>query len=60
MPAVDFTRLTQAYLMARKLADDPQMPDETRVCCYIIAHLIHEASGDAVTASEEADLVLAE
>jgi len=47
MPAVDFTRLMQAYLMARSLADDPHMPDADRACCYIIATLIREASGEA-------------
>ena len=47
MPAVDTTRLMQAYLMARSLADDSQMPDDTRVCCHIIAILIREASGEA-------------
>ena len=44
---VDFTRLMQAYLMARSMADDPQMPDADRACCYIIATLIREACGDA-------------
>jgi hypothetical protein len=53
MPAVDFTRLMEAYLLARSLADDPQTPDETRVCCYIIAYLIHEASGEATAAWEK-------
>ena len=43
---VDFTRLMQAYLMARSLADDPQMPDADRAYCYIIATLIREASGE--------------
>jgi hypothetical protein len=47
MPAVDFTRLMQAYLMARNLAEDPQMPDQTRVCCHFFAILIREASGEA-------------
>jgi hypothetical protein len=55
MPAVDFTRLMQAYLMARSLADDPQMPDADRAYCYIIATLIREASGEAALTWENAD-----
>jgi hypothetical protein len=47
MPDDNFTDLMQAYLMARSMGDDPQMPDGTRVCCYIIAPLIREASGEA-------------
>jgi hypothetical protein len=47
MPAVDFTRLMQAYMLARSLSDDPQMADADRVCCHIIAILIREASGEA-------------
>jgi hypothetical protein len=47
MPAVDFTHLMQAYLLARRLSDDPQMLDADRACCYIIATLIREASGEA-------------
>jgi hypothetical protein len=47
MPAVDFTRLMQAYMLARSLSDDPQMPDADRVCCHIITILIREASGEA-------------
>jgi hypothetical protein len=43
----------QAYLLARNLADDPQMPDADRVCCHIIAILIREASGDATAAWEK-------
>jgi hypothetical protein len=54
VPAVDFTRLMQAYLLARSLADDPQMPDADRACCYIIAILIREASGEAAAAWENA------
>jgi hypothetical protein len=38
MPAVDFTRLMQAYLLARSLADDPQMPDADRACCSSSPH----------------------
>lgn len=55
MPAVDTTRLMQAYLMARSLADDSQMPDAERVCCHIIAILIREASGEAAAAWGNAD-----
>ena len=53
MPAVDFTRLMQAYLLARNLSNDPQMPDADRVCCHIIAILIREASGEVATAWEK-------
>ena len=45
----------QAYLLARNLADDPQMPDADRVCCHIIAILIREASGEAAATWENAD-----
>jgi hypothetical protein len=55
MPAVNFTDLMQAYLMARSLADDPQMPDDTRACCYIIADLIREGSGEAAETWANAD-----
>ena len=47
MHAVDYTRLMQAYLLARSLSRDTQMPDADRVCCHIIAILIREASGEA-------------
>ena len=36
MPDRNFTDLMQAYLMARCLAEDPHIPDDTRVSCYII------------------------
>ena len=55
MPAVDFTRLMQAYMLARSLSDDPQMADADRVCCHIIAILIREASGEAAATWENAD-----
>jgi hypothetical protein len=51
---VDFTRLMQAYLLARGMAEDPLMLDADRVCCHIIAILIREASGDAAAAWENA------
>ena len=55
MPAVDFTRLMQAYLLARSMAEDPLMPADDRVCCHIIAILIREASGDTAAAWGNAD-----
>ena len=45
--SVDFIRLEQAYLLARNLSRDKQMPNADRVCCHAIAILIREASGDA-------------
>ena len=48
-PAVDFTRLMQAYLLARSLSSDPHMSDADRICCHIIAILIREASGESAT-----------
>jgi hypothetical protein len=53
MPAGGFTRLIEAYLLARNLSNDPQMPDADHVCCHIIAILIREASGEAATTWEK-------
>jgi hypothetical protein len=50
----------QAYLTARSLANDSQMPDADRTCCKIITILIREASGEAAAAWEHVDLAPAE
>ena len=55
MPAVNFTDLMHAYLMTRSLADDPQMPNETRLCCHFFAILIREGSGEAAETWGNAD-----
>jgi hypothetical protein len=44
---IDITRLEHAYLLARNLSRDPQIPDADRVCCHVIGILIREACGDA-------------
>jgi hypothetical protein len=43
---VDFFHLEQAYLMARDLSKDPQMPNANRFCCHVIAVLIRDACAD--------------
>lgn len=46
METVDFTRLQQAYLLARSLAEDPKTSVLDRVAYAQIANLIAEACSE--------------